>query len=312
MKRWLAAVPVCLLLAAPPSPAQEAEEKAAAAAQKAAEAAQAAAEAAARSAAAIEKVAAALSAAPAPPGPAAAAAAPPAAAWTGLVSLGMIALTGNSESVTFKLGGSFERKSPEWIWGIKASAVYGQQRAAGSIGDAQISALGAGIQLRGDRRFTPMLSAYVLLGDETDHVKSIEQRPVGEIGASLLWWEQKEADYVKSSLKTDLGFRYGREFRFQYYPLPLKLANVTIAAPHAAGALRYALSKDVIFTQDVDVAANVVDQSRALIGAISKLAARLTGAVSLGVSFAITYDSAPAAGRQNTDTALTVGLDVGL
>ena len=68
----------------------------------------------------------------------------------------------------------------------------------------------------------------------------------------------------------------------------------------------------MIFTQEVELSENLVNNSRALINANSKLTAKLTSAVSLGISYGIMYDSLPAPGKKTTDTALTVGLEVGL
>jgi hypothetical protein len=324
-------VTLCLLaVAAPPLAARaddaapSAADKAAAAAVRAAEAAEKAAEAAARSAAAVEKMAG-IAPKPAEAAPAAAAAAapagPPAAVWTGVIGVGLISLTGNSQSLTFKASAALQRKSEEWIWGLKAGAVYGQQQIAGS-NVSSVSALGASLQLRGDRRFNEMLSVYLIGGIDTDHIASLEERPYGEVGVSLIWFSTKEKiegskdSFEKTSLRTDLGFRYGHEWRFQYYPPPVgvssSLPGVDIIAPHAAAAYRYALNKDIIFTQDLDAVPNLVNEARLLLTSMSKLSSRLTSTVSLGVSFGIAYDSAPATGRKNVDTALTVGLDVAL
>jgi putative salt-induced outer membrane protein YdiY len=293
--------------------AADAAEKAAAAAQKAAEAAQSAAEASAKSAAAAEKVAtAAPAAAGAKPAEGAKPPAPPAPKlWSGLLGFGLIAISGNAEALSFKASAAFEYKTPEWIFGLKANGIYGTGRPIGAT-ESQVNAYAAGIQLRGDRRFSDQVSAYLLFGDSFDHVNSIEQRPIGEAGLGLIWWDVKEADFQKSTLRTDLGFRYGREFRFQYYPTPLDLPDVDIIAPHVGALLRYAINKDVIFTQDADLVASFANPSRLLITANSKLAARLTDAMSLAIGFTVSYDSAPAPNRQSTDTSLSVGLDVAL
>ena len=110
--------------------ALEAMEKAAASAQRAAEAAQLAAEAAAKSAVAAEKAASTPAAALATTAAAGSAAKPADApklpdpsktsTWTGLVGIGLIALTGNSEAVTFKGTAALERKTESWIYGVKA------------------------------------------------------------------------------------------------------------------------------------------------------------------------------------------------
>jgi len=247
----------------------------------------------------------------------AAAPVPPDVIWSGTLGLGLIALTGNSQTVTFSTNAAFERKSKEWILGIKASAAYGQNQAPGDA-SSQVTALGGTLQARGDRRFSDTTSLYLLAGIDTDHLQSIESRPFGEVGVALIWFDEKQGDLAKTSLRTDLGFRYGREYRFQYYPVHVgpsgdpALAEVDIVAPRLGVAYRYAVNKDIIFTEEVSAIANVVDTARLLFSSTSKLASRLTQKVALGVSFVVNDDTVPAPGKVSTDTALSVGLEIGL
>jgi hypothetical protein len=248
-------------------------------------------------------------------------AAPPAAAqpaiWSGTVALGLIALSGNSRAITFSSTGAFERKSADWIWGIKAFGSYGQSTPAGAS-TSQVTALNAGIEARGDRRFNPMFSTYLLAGIDTDHLKSIESRPFGELGLGIIWWDTKVGDLQKSTLRTDVGFRYGREYRFQYYPVPVgpnqdpAFATVEIVAPRVGALFRYALNKDVIFTEDASALANASGEARLLLVGTTKITARLIDELSLGVAFSITDDTVPPKGKVPTDTALTVGIEVGI
>ncbi len=305
--------------------AATAAEKAAEAAQKAAEAAQKAAESAAQ---AVAKPA-------PPPGPPIQGSPPaqppppppPDVVWAGNINIGMIAITGNANSIAFNAAAAFQRKGPEWIIGFKGSATYGQSKVNGTPATAtapatpdveQTSAEAATVQLRGDRRFTDSVSGYLLGGVDTDHLASIEERPYGELGASLQWWELKIAgedkkdDYVKSSLRTDLGFRYGREYRFQYFPVAAQIGEVDIVAPHLGVGFRYAVNKEVWFTNDLDLTANVEGDARLLLVNTAKLGARLTKTTAFTVSFLINYDSLPPAPKVTTDTALTVGVEIAL
>jgi hypothetical protein len=299
--------------------AADAAERAAAAAEKAAEAAQKSAEAVAatKPPAAPATSAGSAASATAPPVVPAAAPVPPDVLWSGTVGLGLIALTGNAQTITFSTNAAIERKSKQWIWGFKAAAAYGQNEAPGSSA-SQVTALNGTVQARGDRRFTETTSMYLLAGVDTDHLASIESRPFGEVGVGLIWFDEKQGDLAKTSLRTDLGFRYGREYRFQYYPTHVgpsqdpALAEVDVVGPRLGIAYRYAVSKDVIFSEDVSAVGNVVDQARLLFGSTSKLASRLTEKLSLGVSFVVTDDTAPPPGKVSTDTALSIGLEVGL
>jgi putative salt-induced outer membrane protein YdiY len=233
--------------------------------------------------------------------------------WGGTVALGLIALTGNSKTLTFSTNSEFERRSPGWIWGIKTFAAYGRT-AAGGAASAAVTALNAGIQVRGDRRFGEALAVYLLSGVEADHLKSIESRPYGEGGLSVTWFEQKVGDLEKSTFRTDAGFRYGHEYRFLYYGpgSPARQDGADIVAPRLSAFFRYALNKNVIFTEDASALENFVGGARALIASTSRISAHLTEKVALGVGFVVAYDSAPPPAKLSTDTATTVALEVGL
>lgn len=303
---------------APPAAADvTAERAAAAAAEKAAAAAEKAAEASARMAETLDRLSRSL-VAPAPAATPAAEEKKEEAAkkedqWKGSAGLGLIALSGNSSTLTFNGLGSAERKTEDWIYSVRAQAVYGRSRLPATETEAersQVVALGANLQLRGDRRFTQMVSGYLLAGAETDHIKSVEVRGTGEVGAGIIWWDEKKDDGRTSSLRTDLAFRFMRETRFQYYPLPLDLEDVDLGGPRFGLALRYSVSKDVVFTQDAEAVPNVLGESRLLINTTSKLLARLTESLAIGTSFVLQYDSAPAAGKVTTDTALSGTLEM--
>ena len=77
-------------------------------------------------------------------------------------------------------------------------------------------------------------------------------------------------------------------------------------------AFRYALSTGIVFTEDAEVLPNVLGDGRVLVNSTTKIAARLTESLSLGVSFVVNHDSLPAPARCPTDTALTVGLELAL
>ncbi|GAC1536968.1 MAG: hypothetical protein NVS2B9_02900 [Myxococcales bacterium] len=240
-----------------------------------------------------------------------AAAAPESVIWTGAAGLGLIALTGNSRALTVAATLNLQRKSPDWIAAVRAGGAYGQTTPPGAD-VSQVNALNALLEARGDRRLTERLSIYLLAGVDTDHLKSIEERPYGELGTSYLWLDEKEGDLQRSSFKTDLGFRYGREFRRQYYPTPAALASVDIVAPRVGAAFRYALSREVVFTDEAGLLLNLANTTRALFSNTAKLTSRLTERVGLGVAFVLNDDSVPPPGKVSVDTAVTVGLEVGL
>src|SRR5262245_51556723 len=111
-------------------PNSEKLDQAVQAAQKAAEAAEKAAEAAKTAAEAAQATAKSAAAAPAPVATAPAGAPPPAEAkpegWKGLVGVGLIALTGNAETLTGTANAQADRNFGPWGLGIRLNGAYGQ------------------------------------------------------------------------------------------------------------------------------------------------------------------------------------------
>jgi hypothetical protein len=291
---------------ADPSPS----ERAAIAAEKAAAAAQKAADAAARIADAI-----------APPAPAAAA---PAAGdnpdkWIGNVGVGLTFITGNSQTLTLTGAAAADRKFGDWAFGLRANGAYGLANPDTSAGAAaSTTARRAAATVRGDRSFGGFASVFALVGSEFDHMKSIESRSIGELGAGLTFFNQKAADYEKLYLRIDLAMRSGYETRFQYFPTPsaVDTYGIVILAPRAAATFRWGFSKDVRFVQELEFIPFLLEPAfgRLLLNSTTKLNARLTENLALATSVLVNFDSMPpknSAGvaRKETDVALTVGLE---
>ncbi|MCP3102973.1 DUF481 domain-containing protein, partial [Myxococcus sp. K15C18031901] len=275
-----------------------------------------AAEASARAAEAAERAAnVAAGVAPAPAPEAAAAPAKKTGEWDVTIGLGLISLTGNASTLTFSGLASAQRTTEHWIYAVKAYGNYGRSRppeVSGEEQPSQLVALNAGLELRGDRRFTKMISGYLLAGVETDHVKSVESRTSGEGGLGVLWWDEKKKDERESYLRTDIAFRYARETRFQYYPTRMNIPDVDLGGPRFGASFRYGITKDVLFKEDAEVLLSFISDSRVLANSQSQLAVKLTEALSLGISFLVKHDSLPPEGKVPTDTALAFNLEVGL
>ncbi|WP_253910664.1 DUF481 domain-containing protein, partial [Pyxidicoccus fallax] len=235
--------------------------------------------------------------------------------WDVTLGAGLISLTGNASTFTFSGLASAQRKTEHWIYAIKAYSSYGRSRPPEVEGEeavSQVVALNAGLELRGDRRFTQVLSGYLLAGAETDHVKSVESRSFGEGGLGVLWWDEKTPEGKESYLRTDAAFRYAHETRFQYYPTRLDLEDVDLGGPRFGAVFRYGLSKNVLFKEDVEVLVSVIGDSRMLLNSQTQLSVGLTEALSLSTSFMVKHDSAPPPGKVSTDTALALNLEVKL
>lgn len=236
---------------------------------------------------------------------------PKPAEWKGTVGAGLILLTGNSETTTATGSATASRETFGWILSAKAAGAYGQTRAA-SGGPTQVTALAAAGQVRLDRKLGSRWTVFVIGGLEADHVASVEYRTLAELGAGALWLDVKEDGWHRLTLRTDLGLRYGYDARHQYYGTPLgPLPGVELLAPRLGLAFRYGFSKDVFFTEEAEVLPSLTGGSRLQAKSVSKLSSRLAKAVTLGVGYTVVFDSAPAAGKEKTDTALTALLEVG-
>lgn len=298
--------------------AVEAAQKAAEAAAKAAEAAQKAAEAAAAKAAPPAATAAVAPPPAAPPAPAA----PPPVAWTGQLSGGLILVSGNANSLTSLVSGKFERKGPEWTFAIRAGGAYGRTTVNvinnGVATDvSQVSALAANLGMRADRKVGGTFALFLDASLDTDHVKSIDWRPLGELGVAMTWWETKEGDLAKSSLRTDFGLVLGKEFRYQFYPESeaKDVPDSDIVAPRLGLAFRYAVTKDLVFTEDLNMAVALPlsgQATRLVTTSQSKLSAKVTASSALGLALGVVNDSAPPAGKKDTDVTLAITIDIAL
>ncbi|HEX8435793.1 DUF481 domain-containing protein [Archangium sp.] len=233
--------------------------------------------------------------------------------WDVTVGLGLIFISGNASTITFNGLAAAESKTEHWIYAVKATGIYGQSRPPETTEEqteSQVVALNAALQLRGDRRFSEKISGYLLGGVETDHVKSVEVRGIGEAGVGIIWWDEKKKDGGEAYLRTDLAFRYARETRFQYYPSRMDLPDVSLGGPRFGVAFRYSLTKDVAFVEEVSVLPSLIEGSRLLLANQTQLNVKLTKALAINTTFLLQYDSEPAEGKVPTDTSLAASVAV--
>src|SRR5215813_2636718 len=82
------------------------------------------------------------------------AAAPATGGWAGTLGGNMIWIAGNAQSITLSVLLNLERKSEDWIWGVKGTAIYGQALVQptmmGATAQTQVVALAGALALRGD------------------------------------------------------------------------------------------------------------------------------------------------------------------
>jgi hypothetical protein len=229
----------------------------------------------------------------------------------GTVGAGLIVLTGNSNTTTFNLASAASRETLGWIMSGKLNAAYGESQPPAG-GPSQVTALNGLVQLRLDRKFGETWTAYLLGGVETDHVANIEYRTQAEAGGSAQWVDEKRDGWQRIMVRTDLGLRYGWESRWQYYGTPVgPQPGVELLAPRLGVAFRYGFSKEVFVTEDAEVLFNLTGEARTLAQSVTKFSSRLFDALTLGISYTVAYDSAPAAGKVDTDTGLAALLEWG-
>jgi hypothetical protein len=249
-----------------------------------------------------------LAQAPVATAPGAPPAAEPEATVSGNVALGAIILRGNSETASFTFGSAAERKGATWIFGYKLSAAYARSTDP-TNGVKSTTALNGALALRADRRLNPITGVFVVGAIDTDHLKSIEARPTGEAGVSFQLADVKEGDFQTEALRVDFGFRVGREYRFQYYPVPVNIDDQAIAAPTAGFAFRYAFTHDSVFSDEAVALVNIPDGPRLLVTNLAKLTTRLAQRLSFLASYGIVEDTSPPPGKRNLDTTLTLALE---
>ena len=240
--------------------------------------------------------------------------------WIGNVGVGLTFITGNSQTLTMTGSAAADRKWEKWALGIRANGAYGLANPdTNASATSSITARRAVGTVRLDRTLGDSFAAlFGLVGSEFDHMKNIESRTVGELGAGLTFFNKKEGELEKFYLRLDLAMRAGYETRFQYFPVPGPVTDygIVILAPRAAITLRWSFSKEVRFTEELEFVPFLLAPTlgRLLINSNTKLSARLTENLSLTTAVLLNYDGMPPRGadgstRKETDVALTVGLD---
>ncbi|HLT31278.1 MAG TPA: DUF481 domain-containing protein [Myxococcaceae bacterium] len=276
------------------------------AAEAAAEAAAAAAKATEKLAETADRIATALGA---PPVVEASAPASKPQRWKGSVGVGVINLSGNANTLTVTLNGLVEYRTDDWVAQARANGAYGTSKDP-TGGPSTVVAEAGALFLRGERRFSKVVSGYSQIGGETDHLASLELRTSAELGLGLTLLEQRVADKERLFLRTDLAVRYAYDYRYQYYPTRAPLEGVLLLAPSAGVTFRYQLNELVSLSQVADINPNVVGAARVVANSTTKLNTRLSTHFAFNVAFGVKYDSEPPEGKVSTDTMLTVGLEV--
>ena len=228
--------------------------------------------------------------------------------WSYNLGLTALSISGNASSYSIKGDAGVEGHWRQWNVEAKLSSAYGQ--ASPQAGPLQVTASRGEAFVRGQRNYNPVLGTYLLTGGMFDRVSSIAWQTYGEGGLSLLWWEQKQAGYLRSRLRTSLGARYTREHRQQFFP-PAILADAyrNIYSPTVTGNFRFGLSRNAYFFEDAEILQNAQVSQDLRIVSTTGLSAQVNQRVTLTLSYKVRYlGNNAAVQRKTTDTELAAGL----
>jgi Protein of unknown function, DUF481 len=252
----------------------------------------------------------------APPSAEAAAPAPGALKFTGATGVSFVAMSGNSNAITGSANLNVNFLFYGWTIGVKGLGAYGRSRAANET-VYRDTALNASGEVKGARSITDLVGVYVLGGGGTDHVAKINWRAYGELGGQLTFFRRMEGDLVKLQLVTELGLRYQRESWFQFYDSPDQAAGVFLVNPtpnivalKAAADFRYAVNKNVVFSERLELLPDVLTPANFNMLSNTSIGVKLIGPLSVTASFLLKYDNLPPPGAQKLDTILALGVDV--
>lgn len=233
--------------------------------------------------------------------------------WSYQLGLNSLAKTGNASNFSGQATLGVDGHWHMWATEMRLRGAYGASNPVSDsdgVPDRQTTTFNGAASLRGERHFTPFLGNYILVSAATDRVASIQLQGSGELGLTLVWWEIERDGYVKSRLRTSIGLRYMREIRRQFYPERADISmDRNIWGPPITVNYRYALTRNIYFTEDFDVLYDVNSSKDVRINSQTVLAAGITDHVGLQIGFNVRYIGQPAENRRSTDTELTAGLN---
>lgn len=230
--------------------------------------------------------------------------------WTGSAGLSFILLAGNSKALTLAANGLAEYRTEHWAATFKGAGILETADTSGDADDdTDVVAEALSLSVRGEKRLSPLLGVYALVGARTDHLSSVELRLDGEIGVGFTLIERDTKYAEQKLLRLDLGLHYSNEARFQYFEDERDLPDVDLLAPDLRLTFYYPINERLKFTQYAEFFPNILGDSRFLIESTSKVSAYITHRLALSTTLELDIDTAPAAGKAVADLALTLGAE---
>lgn len=228
----------------------------------------------------------------------------PSRAWTLLSGAHFESVSGNASAINGGLDSSASGNWRQWGTDLKLSFAYGKIYGTPDS-DQKPTAFNFDARARGERKYTPILASYALVGFLMDRVASIQDQEYAETGLSGTWIDATVGDYVQQRLRTGVGFRVTREARANYYPpTPVPEADRLkwIYAPAVNVSYRYGFTPHAFVTEEATFLFDVETGHDVRITSETALNMQLNDAITVALLYKVRYLGQPADGRKSTDT----------
>jgi putative salt-induced outer membrane protein len=214
---------------------------------------------------------------------------PPPPRWERKAEVSAVATTGNSDTQTIGLGGSFIYRPGLWTTEGKVAFVRSE---ADDIETARTFAA----DLRQARILTPRVDVFGRFAFLSNEFAGIDNRWTvdGGVGYKLLLGPVH-------MLRVDGGLGYSHENRVDGTELAFALAN-------AGSAYKWQISKTADFTEAALFTASLDESEDWRFGNALALTAAITSVFSLKASHEVKYVNAPVPGFEKTDTLMSIAL----
>jgi hypothetical protein len=230
--------------------------------------------------------------------------------WTGAAALGLAFDAGNTDLLIVDWNLLLDWRTSAWEWTLESEGEVARADVpAEGDDDATEVAHAYSLDARLEKRFTPLLGAYALLGGLVDHPAAVEFRFDGEVGAAFTVVDRKGNEVQDWLLRLDLGLHYADETRREYYGEERDLEDVDLLSPGVGLTFRCPVGERAKFYQFAQVLPDFWGSSRVLFDSKSTLATFLTERLALNARLTVAFDSDPAEGTEDTDVRLTLGAE---
>jgi putative salt-induced outer membrane protein len=211
--------------------------------------------------------------------------------FTGVVNLGFVNSSGNTNVTTLTIGDELALRHKAWTFKQTLGYVYGKND---SVETANQLAIG----VRGERAFGKRWGVYVGLRYYRDPFAGISQR-FGEQTGALYHAIIAPKDLL--DFEVGLGLTQERS-----------VAGVNHDFPNGRAALMYKHSwaKKTYFQETAEWLPNLQDSNDYRVNSLTELVAPLSASIAMRLSYAIAYNNVPEPGFKASDRLLTAGIQL--